>query len=191
MNSAFGRVIMGQILLVVCCIFYLAWWSISYRPGVSVNRESGLNGILLLITAASGLSGVALSVIGANGLPDVIKPKLNGAWIAAGGIAVYIILVLVTYFAFHRPVTTELILITGWVVLELTVISAVNAAGKMTDTGFWIMIAVVAVAFVISMVLYVLYYRMEPMKAFYGAMVPLITEGISMLVLLIMMVTGK
>lgn len=190
MNSAFGRVITGQIILVICCIFYLIWWSISYRPGVTVNRESGLNGILLLITAVSGLSGVALSVIGANGLPDVIEPKLNGAWIVAGGIAAYFILMAATYSAFHRPVTTELILITGWAVLELTVISALNAAQRMSDTGFWSMIAVIASAFAISMVLYVLYYRMEPMKAFYAAMVPLITEGVSMLVSLIMLMVG-
>ena len=40
--------------------------------------------------------------------------------------------------------------------------------------------AIIAVAFVISMVLYVAYYRMEEMRAFYIAMVPLVTEALSM-----------
>lgn len=61
MNSAFGRVITGQILLVVCYVFYLIWWSISYRPGVSVNREGGANGLLLLIT--EGVSMATLLVM--------------------------------------------------------------------------------------------------------------------------------
>lgn len=50
----------------------------------------------------------------------------------------------------------------------------------MTDSRFVIACVIIAAAFMISMILYVLYYRMEPMKAFYAAMVPLITEGISM-----------
>ena len=39
---------------------------------------------------------------------------------------------------------------------------------------------VIAVAFLISIVLYVAYYRMDEMKAFYAAMVPLITEAVAM-----------
>ena len=35
------------------------------------------------------------------------------------------------------------------------------------------------------MILYVAYYRMEEMKAFYAAMVPLVTEGLSMIILII------
>lgn len=185
MNSAYGKVILGQALLVVCCIFYLIWWSVSYRPGVNVNRSLGWNGLLLLITAASGVAGIALSVMGATELPKLRAPKLNGGYVAIAGIAVYIALLLITRLAFQRPVTTELLLITGWVVLELTVIGSLNAAGKMTEAGFWIMIVVIAVAFLISMILYVLYYRMEPMAAFHAAMVPLITEGVSMGILLI------
>ena len=45
---------------------------------------------------------------------------------------------------------------------------------------------VLVLAFFVSMVLYVLYYRMEPMKAYYAAMVPLITEAISMAIVLIL-----
>ena len=44
----------------------------------------------------------------------------------------------------------------------------------------------IAIAFVISMILYVLYYKMEPMKAYYAAMVPLITEAISMAIVTVM-----
>ena len=74
---------------------------------------------------------------------------------------------------FGRASTTK-----SWVIL--------NADGKLSDARFWIMIVVLAAAFLISMILYVLYYRMEPMKAFYAAMVPLITEGVSMVVLLVL-----
>lgn len=190
MNSAFVKVTCGQILLVICCIFYLIWWSISYRPGVAVNRAGGINGVLLLITALSGLSGVVLSIIGENALPAVSTLKMGAGMIVTGGILAYIILLIVTRFAFQRPVTTELILITGWAVLELTVISSLNAAGRMTGGGFWLMICVIAAAVIISLVMYVLYYRMEEMRAFHAAMIPLVTEGISMIALLITATAG-
>lgn len=184
--SGFGKVITGQILLVVCCIFYLIWWSISYRPDVTVNRAGGINGILLLITALSGITGLVLSIYGANALPTVSQSKLSGGYIVIGGIIAYVVLLLVTRLAFQRPVTTELFLITGWVMLELTVIGSLNGAGRLSDPRFWILLAVIIAAFVISMVLYVLYYRMEPMKAFYAAMVPLITEGVSMIAVIVL-----
>lgn len=186
MNSEVWKITGGQILLIICCIFYLIWWSISYRPGVEVNRLSGLRGILLFITALSGLAGVAFSVYGVNEVTAVRPAKMNGGLIVLFGIAAYIILLFITRLVFKRPVTTELLLISGWVVLELTVINSLNSAGILSDAKFRILLFVIAAAFLISMILYVLYYRMEPMRAFYAAMVPLITEGVSMLVLVLM-----
>ena len=45
------------------------------------------------------------------------------------------------------------------------------------------MVVVLILAFVISIILYVAYYRMEEIKAFYAAMVPLVTEAAAMIVL--------
>ena len=42
----------------------------------------------------------------------------------------------------------------------------------------------IGAAFAVSMVLYVAYYRMEAVKAFYAAMIPLLTEAAAMAVLL-------
>ena len=139
------RILTGQTLLVLCCVFYLIWWYRGYRPGAVSGRVSGINGILLLITR----------------------------------------------YGFHRIVTTELILIVGWTVLEMTVINRLSAAGGLSDRGFAVMCIVIAAAFLISMVLYVAYYRMEEMKAFYAAMVPLVTEASAMVVLIGIMLAGS
>ena len=58
------RVIIGQILLIICCVFYILWWYRGYRPGVTVNRVGGLNGMLLLMTAAFGLAVIAAVLSG-------------------------------------------------------------------------------------------------------------------------------
>ena len=182
------RILIGQVLLIICCIFYLCWWYRGYRPGVDVNRIGGMNGILLFLTAAFGAAGLFCSL---TKIPEQAEPKLNPMLIVIGGIAVYFALLVITNFIFHRVVTTELFLITGWIMLEMTVINRLYAAEILTDRGFLIMCVVIILAFLISIVLYVAYYRMEETKAFYAAMVPLITEAAAMAVLIIVVLSGK
>lgn len=182
------RIIIGQALLIICCVFYLLWWYRGYRPGITAARLGGTNGLLLLLTAAFGIAGVVFSLMPVQGTAE---PRIDPALIVIVGIAGYAGLLLLTRFVFHRIVTTELFLIVGWTILELTVINRLNAAGCLSAAGFFILCAVIAAAFIISIVLYVAYYRMEEMKAFYAAMVPLITEAVSMAVLIGIVSAGK
>ena len=182
------RILTGQTLLVLCCVFYLIWWYRGYRPGAVSGRVSGINGILLLITAVLGAAGLTFSLMQ---LPVIAAPKINPMVIVIVGIISYVVLLLITRYGFHRIVTTELILIVGWTVLEMTVINRLSAAGGLSDRGFAVMCIVIAAAFLISMVLYVAYYRMEEMKAFYAAMVPLVTEASAMVVLIGIMLAGS
>lgn len=174
------KILGGQVLLILCCAFYLIWWYRGYRPGVSADRVGGLNGILLLITAALGITGMLCSL---GSIEFKTALRLDPHRIAVMGVITYLVLLLVTRFGFHRIVTTELFLIVGWTTLELTVVNRLLAAGCLSDAGFRAMCVVIAAAFTISIIFYVAYYRMDEMKAFYAAMVPLVTEGVSMAVL--------
>lgn len=172
-------VVIGQILLIVCCVFYLIWWSFSYRPGEVVNRVSGFRGILFLTTILAGIAGLFLSFFGMR-LMDAASTKLSGTAIALAGFAAYFILFFITRYGLGRPVTTELVLIVGWTVLEIELLNHLNGAGVLGDRGFMYSGLIIAAAFLLSIILYVLYYRLEENTAFYAAMVPLISEGVSM-----------
>ena len=173
------QVLTGQILLILCCVVYLDWWYRGFRPGVYVSRAGGVNGILLLITAALGMTGIIFSLMPVQYVAEPIFSQLS---IIIFGIAAYILLLAVTKWGFHRIVTTELILIVGWTTLEMAVVNKLYAAGAMSYGGLLLTLIVIAAAFLISIVLYVAYYRMEEMKAFYAAMVPLVTEAIAIAV---------
>ena len=175
-----SRVITGQILLILCCAVYLIWWYRGFRPGITVNRIGGVNGVLLLVTASLGLSGVFFSL---TPMQAIREPAVSRSGIVIAGVASYFLLLLITKIVFHRVVTTELILIVGWTMLELAVADSLYAAGALSGSSLLTVCAVLAAAFLISIVLYVAYYRMEEMKAFYAAMVPLVTEAAAMLVL--------
>ena len=174
------KTITGQVFLIICCIFYLIWWYRGYRLGVIVKRAGGVNGILLMITTAFGIAGVTFSL---QGLSMTGTPKINPPVIAVGGIVFYIAALLITKVLFHRIVTSELFLIVGWTMLEVTVINRLNAAGLLSDGNFALMGVIIAAACIISLILYVAYYQMEEMKAFYAAMIPLITEAAAMAIL--------
>ena len=182
------RILLGQILLIICCIFYLVWWYRGYRPGISVSRIGGVNGVLLFATAAFGVAGLICSL---TRVQARIEYKISPMLIVIGGIALYFALMLITRFAFRRIVTTELFLIVGWIMLEMTVINRLYAAEILTNGKFLMMCAVIALAFVVSIILYAAYYRMEETRAFYAAMVPLITEAAAMAVLTVVMITGR
>ena len=177
-----NRIITGQILLILCCVVYLVWWYRGFRPGISVSRVSGLNGILLAVTAILGIAGVVFCLLNT----EASSWKVNPVYIIGGGIIAYIVLLAVTRYIFNRVVTSELFLIIGWTMLETAVINQLSADGVLTEAGFTVMCAVITAAFIISMILYVAYYKMEEMKAFYAAMVPLVTEGAAMAVLVCM-----
>ena len=175
------HIITGQILLIVCCIFYMIWWYRGFRPNVEADRLGGINGILLLITAVLGVAGILFSLIPT---PETAGTKYGQMYIIIGGIAAYIILMMVTKYAFNRIVTSELFLIVGWTILELSLLNRLDGSNLLSGTGLMVVYMSVVLAFIISMILYVAYYRMEDNAAFYSAMVPLITEAASMGVLI-------
>ncbi len=172
-----NRIIFGQMLLIICCLFYIVWWYRGFRPGVSVSRTGGVNGFMLMLTALTGIAGIVFNIQGISGADG---HKVAPILIVIAGVAAYILLFFITKGLFHRIVTSELFLIVGWTMLEVIAVDSLSAGSVLTDTGYLVMCVVIAAAFVISIVLYVAYYRMEEMKAFYAAMVPLITEAVTM-----------
>ena len=176
------RMITGQILLILCCLSYLVWWYRGFRPGSDVNRIGGINGILLFVTALLGIAGLTCCLL--SGVNGAAPAKLNPTLLGVAGIGVYILLLFITRYLLKRAVTMELLLIVGWSFLELAFANSLNAAGHLTDGSFFGICIVLAAVFAISLLLYVAYYRMEEMKAFYAAMVPLVLVAAAMGLLL-------
>ena len=64
-----------------------------------------------------------------------------------------------------------------------------NARGYLTGYRLTVMVIILFIACFVSIIIYVAYYRMEEMKAFYTAMVPHVTEVVGMTALVGFLVT--
>ena len=176
MISGLSKTIMtGNLLFAGCCIVYLIWWSVAFRPGFTA--PMGVKSALFLATAALGIAGLAYIIRGCQ------MAEGNNHFIAimAVGAAIYIILILVTNLVMHRTVTTELMLIVFWACMEICACNALFGSGLITAKAFTVLAVIVLVASIAGMICYLKYYDLEPMPAFYDGMVPLILFALVMI----------
>ena len=170
---------LGQGILIVCCIFYLIWWAVAFRPSHGDSHIRGMDGILLLITVVAGLSGLAVNMMGILKMPPE-EGFTPGGIILAAGILTYLVLLFGTRVLFHRQVTSELFLIIGWSMLEVTSINRAFAWEAVTIDKAVFFLIITAIAATLSLFFYLQYYKVKPMTGYLFGMVPLITEAITM-----------
>ena len=170
----------GNLLLLFCSLFYLVWWVVSFRP----NSSGGSAGVFY-ITAAfiTGVAAIALMSGGINSLSQDSK-SLPVRFILLGSAALFLVLLLVTAIAFHRIVTSELIIIHIWAALELSVVAVLYGTGRFSSGRAATLAALVGIATVIGLICYVLYYRLDGTASYWNGMVPLMMDAFVMAVFL-------
>ena len=165
----------GNILLILCCAFYLAWWLIAFKP---VGAIKGMrSGWLLIPAAVFGIAAVLMICRGVSNTPNAAM-LLPTVGVAAIGIAAYLVLLAGTWLILKRPVTTELFLIVGWAVLATAEISALYGRGAYEKTGAWLLIGCILVMAAVSLICYLLYYHLDSVKGYYDGMIPLVIVAV-------------
>ena len=175
LETVAGKIILGNLLFAACCIVYLAWWSVAFRPGYSA--AMGVKGFLFMATAVLGVAGLAIIIQGCT----MTSGGVRYAGIIAAGAAVYIVLLILTNVLMHRQVTTELMLIVFWACMQVCACSALNGAGVTGRAAFLVMTVIVLAAAAAGMICYLKYYDLPPVTAFYDGMVPLILFAVVMI----------
>ena len=60
----------GNLLFLICSLFYLVWWVVSYQPNSSNNSSGGL---YITIASITGFSAIFLISVGINSLSQESK----------------------------------------------------------------------------------------------------------------------
>ncbi len=162
-----GIIRAGNIKLILCFVFYLAWWVVGFNPKYPIR---GLKSGWLLIPAA--ILGVLALIDIWQGL-DFTGGPIPGMALVAGGIACYVALVGITSILLHRPVTTELLIIVLWTTVMLLEINTFGGIGSLTLAWGWTLTTLSLVGAAGSLVCYQLFYGLEANAAFIDGAVPL------------------
>ena len=170
-----GKIISGNLLFAGCCVVYLIWWSVAFRPGYSA--AMCIKGGLFLLTAILGAMGLARIIQGCSSA----EGGMRYMFIIAAGAAIYIVLLLLTNMLMHRQVTTELMLIVFWACMQVCALNALYGEATIGKVAFAVMAAIVVAAAAAGMICYLKYYDLPPMTAFYDGMVPLILFAVVMI----------
>jgi hypothetical protein len=176
-NLPVKQIFRSNILLIVCCVFYLVWWLLAFKPTGAIRGMK--TGWILIPAFVAGLAAIILAVDGIQSasIGVALFPSRLLLW---GGISAYFILFVVTCQLFKRPVTTELLLIVGWAVLALSEINTLYGVGQFSHRLTAIFTVVIGVATLISLVCYVLYYNLEDRAGYFVGMVPLLMVALVM-----------
>lgn len=171
------QIFWGNILLIGCCAFYLAWWMLAFKPTGAIKGMK--TGWLLIPAFISGLISIILVVKGIQSasIRAALFPNGTLLW---GGIAAYFILLAVTALFFKRQVTTELVLIVGWAVMALSEINALYGTGLFVHGLSVAFAVVIGAAALTSLVCYVLYYHLGALAGYIDGMIPLFLVALVM-----------
>ncbi|MBQ3888309.1 MAG: hypothetical protein II738_01055 [Clostridia bacterium] len=165
----------GYLALLLCGLCYLLWWLIAYRP-VNGGKPKGMRSRswwLLFPAVAAGLYAV-WSVVGGSYAVDMAYGSTANLKVGLIGLAVFVALFFGTWFGLKRPVTTELILIPGWATMTVIACGALHTAGVFTSAARLGWSAVTLIAAAIAFGGYLVYYKLEPKKAYLDGAVPLV-----------------
>lgn len=177
-QGALGQLQGGHGLMALCAVLYLVWWVVFFRPGAG--KVQGplywFGAGCLVVAAIAGIAGAVFIALGASGLATGTGP--SGWWFVLGAIAAYILLAWATTHFWNRPITTELLLFVAWGALELYAACALEAGGVLGLAATGWLAAIILGVFSLSLICYVLYYRLAAVPSFVDGALPLGTIGI-------------
>jgi len=180
------QILWGNIFLIICCLFYLTWWILAFKPSEAVRGV----GWLLVPAFLTGIAAVILAVRGILSVPagTALVPRGVLLW---GGIVGYLILLAITALLFRRPITSELFLIVGWAVLALSEINTLYGVGQFSYRLTAIFTVLVGAATLISLICYVLYYNLGNRAGYFDGMIPLLMSALVMAGISVAMVVSN
>ena len=164
----------GNLFMFATIVFYIAWWTVSFRPNGDGNTAGA--GFFIAVAFFAGVAAIAILFTGINSLSQAGK-GFPMTYILVGAAVSYIILLAVTKIAFQRAVTSELLLITVWAALEWSAIAVLQGSGRFSIGQVLTIEVLVALATGAGIVCYILHYRLDEISRFWNGVIPLIVDA--------------
>jgi hypothetical protein len=168
------KVFYGNLLMLATCAFYISWWVFTFRPGA--DGSPSFSAVLIIAALFSGVAAIALLFSGISS-PAVSGLAVPVLYVLAAAAVSYVLLLEVTRIVFHRPVTSELLVMIVWATAELAAIAALRYSGRFGVAQIAVLSPLVVLATFAGVVCYVLYYNLDAEASFTAGLIPLIVDA--------------
>lgn len=167
-------IVIGEVLLVCCSVSYLLWWTVTFKPSA---RTSYGGGLFLGGAVLAGLGGIVVLGLGVGAL--LTKASVPGlVTTVVGGVLVGALSIALTSRVAHRPLTTELPLIMVWGTAQVAAGVMLRTSGALSVAAVSAWMVVTAMATLVGLACYLVFYRLDPLSAYRVGMVPLAVDGL-------------
>jgi hypothetical protein len=168
------KIFSGNILMLITCMCYIAWWVAAFRPGRTARSSAPA---LITLTLATGICSLILLGLGIGKLSESgrIFPMI---YIPAGAVLLYIILLIITKQMFNRVVTSELLIMILWAAFEIAAGNVLAGNGSLGTPATIALMILIAAATCAGLVCYILYYRLDGVAGFLDGLIPIAVDGL-------------
>lgn len=173
----------GNLCILVTSLLYIAWWVVLFRPGASAPRFA--SAALLIPAFLIGFAAIFLFIFGVR-IPADVRPVVPAGIILFAALILYGVLLAVSVYVFHRPVTSELFIMILWAAGELCALSALSAAGRFGMPVTVVLDFLVLAVTVAGFVCYLRYYHLDGAASFIDGLVPLVSDVFVVVVFLVL-----
>lgn len=188
--AIFWGILSGHFLLILSGIAYSMAWILNYSGGAY--SESAAAGILIFGSLLLGIIGIIILINCITILSENIKnKKLKIRHIFLAGVIFFILALIVTTIGFKRIFTTELILITLWTFLEISVIYAIHYSQCLSKPQTIFAVFLIAVSVLTGIFCYTIHYTLSGFIQFLNGLIPYMTVSIVNIIIIAMLFFNK
>ena len=167
-----GYIRTGNLKLVLCFVFYLAWWVIGFNTRRPIRgMASGWLLIPAMVLGVLSLFDIGRGLVFSGGL-------MPGMVIVVGGVVCYVALLGITSGVLRRPVTSELLIIVLWATVSLLEVNSLVALGSISSGLGCVLMVLCLIGTVASLVCYQLFYGIDAGAAFVDGTIPLVLAAV-------------
>ncbi|MCK9171660.1 MAG: hypothetical protein M0P01_14715 [Treponema sp.] len=164
----------GNAGMFLTSLLYITWWVLVFRPGAAASRF--ITTVLLIPAFITGIAAIVLFVIGVQ-IPAGVRRGIPSGIIFIAALLLYGILLIVSIYVFHRPVTSELFIMILWAAGELCAISALYASGRFAMSEVFALLFLILSATAAGFICYLQYYKLSGTASFVDGLIPLVSDA--------------
>jgi len=179
----------GHLLIVLVGVLWSIYWTRDFSAEAS---GTPLSGVLALAALLCGLAAFMLIPASIPVLPlGTVRMPFPLASIPLWGTAFFVLWFLASTLLFRRPVTSELLLIPLWAVLEACALHALASSGWLSGRQAVALAVLTAVALLAGLVCYILHYRLDEHGRYINGLVPYAFIGVVSLAVVALLVLNR